>query len=275
MGLRIASLEPDAGHAARIREIVTAAGHECVTFDDGRRMLLTLRKVTFDLLLLDWHAPQVSGREVLAWVRAHLDARVPVMFLTGLDSERDIVATLAAGADDYMVKPIRPQELAARIEALLRRAYPDLRQSRDGSMVWGCFAFHLATRASTCHGQKVALTPKEFDLALLLFRNAGRVVPREHMVVAVWGRDIPPMSRTIDTHISRVRNKLGLWPDNGVRIVPLYTHGYRLELLGDEASAGPKAAGAPDADPAPAPAKTAVRARAARPKAAPIISERI
>lgn len=234
MGLRIASLETDAAHAARIREIVTAAGHECMTFEDGRRMLQTLRRVTFDLLLLDWQAPEVCGREVLAWVRAHLDPRVPVMFLTARDHERDIVATLAAGADDYMVKPIRPQELAARIDALLRRAYPDLRHARDDCMTWGGFAFHLSTRLTTRHGQKVPLTPKEFDLALLLFRNAGRVVPREHIVVAVWGRDIPPMSRTIDTHISRVRNKLGPWPDNGVRLVPLYTHGYRLELL-DEA----------------------------------------
>jgi len=236
MGLRIASLEADAAQAARIREVVVAAGHECVTFSDGRRMLLTLRRVAFDMLLLEWQAPQVCGREVLAWVRAHLDPRVPVMFLADRDGEQDIVATLAAGADDYMVKPIRPQELAARIDALLRRAYPDLRQPRDGRMVWGGFTFHLATRVTTRHGQKIGLTPKEFDLALLLFRNAGRVVPREHMVAAVWGRDIPPMSRTIDTHISRVRNKLGLWPDNGVRLVPLYTHGYRLELLGEAAA---------------------------------------
>ncbi|SDD11545.1 two component transcriptional regulator, winged helix family [Cupriavidus sp. YR651] len=231
MGLRIASLEDDIAQAALVREIVTAAGHECVTFSDGRRMLLTLRKVTFDLLLLDWHVPLVSGKEVLAWVRTHLDPRVPVMFLTCRDSEEDVVAGLAAGADDYVVKPIRPQELAARIAALARRAYPDAREPGSSCLSWGCFTFDIAARAATRHGQPVGLTPKEFDLALLLFRNEGRVVPREHMVAAVWGREIPPMSRTIDTHISRVRNKLGLCCDNGVRLAPVYTHGYRLELV--------------------------------------------
>jgi DNA-binding response OmpR family regulator len=231
VGLRIASLEDDAAQAAWIREIVRAEGHECVTFADGRRMLVTLRKVTFDLLVLDWHVPHVSGREVLAWVREHLDPRLPVMFLSRRDSEEDIVATLNAGADDYMAKPIRPRELGARITALLRRAYPETRQPEDGRLAWGCFAFDTVTRIATRHGLEVRLTPKEFELALLLFRNEGRAVPREHMLVAVWGKEFPPMSRTVDTHISRVRTKLGLWERNGVRLLPVYTHGYRLELV--------------------------------------------
>jgi len=88
------------------------------------------------------------------------------------------------------------------------------------------------TRIATRHGQEVRLTPKEFELALLLFRNEGRAVPREHILVAVWGKELPPMSRTVDTHISRVRTKLGLWDRNGVRLQPVYTHGYRLELVG-------------------------------------------
>ncbi|KWR86675.1 MULTISPECIES: response regulator transcription factor [Cupriavidus] len=239
MGLRVASLEDDAAEAARIREIVTAEGHECVTFADGRRMLVTLRKVTFDLLLLDWHVPHVSGREVLDWVRAHLDPRIPVMFLTGRDTEADIVATLSAGADDYMVKPIRPRELGARIAALLRRAYPDSRQPDDGRLTWGCFRFDAVTHEATCHGQEVRLTPKEFEVALLLFRNEGRAVPREYMLAAIWGKELPPLSRTIDTHVSRVRTKLGLWEHNGVRLQPLYTHGYRLELLTTSGTAPP------------------------------------
>ncbi len=232
-GLRIAALEGDSAQAAMLRTIVTGAGHECVIFCDGRRMLLTLRKVTFDLLLLDWQAPQVTGMEVLGWVRAHLDPRIPVMFVARRGAEDDIATALAAGADDYMVKPIRPVELAARIQALLRRVYPDTRQRDDARRSWGAFAFDTVTRQATRDGAAVALTPKEFDLALLMFRNEGRVVPREHMVAAVWGREIPPMSRTIDTHVSRVRNKLGLWEESGVRVLPVYTFGYRLELLDD------------------------------------------
>lgn len=233
-GLRIASLEDDSVQAALIREVVTGAGHECVTFADGRRMLLTLRKITFDLLLLGWQVPHVSGKEILAWARAHLDPRIPVMFVTDRGTEDDVVAAMGAGADDYMVKPVRPRELAARIHALLRRAYPELHQADESRLAWGAFGFDVVARQATYAGQMVQLTPKEFDLALLLFRNEGRVVPREHMVAAVWGREIPPMSRTIDTHVSRVRTKLGLWEDNGVRVLPVYTFGYRLELLDDD-----------------------------------------
>lgn len=241
-GLRVASLESDSAQAAMIRAIVNGAGHECVTFTDGRRMLLTLRKVTFDLVLLDWDVPHVSGLEVLHWVRMHLDPGLPAMFVARRHAEADIAAALAAGADDYMVKPIRPVELSARIQALLRRVYPDTRQRDDDRLAWGRYAFDIVTRQATRDGALVPLTPKEFDLALLMFRNAGRVVPREHMVTAVWGREFSPMSRTIDTHISRVRNKLGLWDQNGVRVVPVYTYGYRLELLAE---------GAPGEAPAP------------------------
>lgn len=236
-GLRIASLESDSAQAAKIRGIVTGGGHECVTFTDGRRMLLTLRKVSFDLLLLDWEAPHVCGMEVLGWARAHLDPRLPVMFVAGRQGEDDIAQALAAGADDYMVKPIRPVELSARLHALLRRAYPDTRQRDDERLSWGRYAFDVVARQAQRDGLAVPLTPKEFDLALLMFRNANRVVPREHMVTAVWGREFSPMSRTIDTHMSRVRNKLELWDEHGVRVVPVYTFGYRLELLDDAALA--------------------------------------
>lgn len=241
-GLRVASLENDAAQAAMIRGIVTGAGHECVTFIDGRRMLLTLRKVAFDLLLLEWDVPHVTGLEVLDWARAHLDSRLPVMFIAQRGRESDIGAALAAGADDYMAKPIRPVELSARIQALLRRVYPDTRQRDDDRLGWGPYTFDLVTRQTARDGVVVPLTPKEFDLALLMFRNANRVVSREHMVTAVWGREFSPMSRTIDTHISRVRNKLGLWENNGVRVIPVYTFGYRLELLADQMSTPASAA---------------------------------
>lgn len=227
--MRIASLEDEAAQAALIRQVVTAAGHECTTFADGRQMMLALRDVSFDLLLLDWQLPGVSGREVLSWVRANLDRRLPAMFLTCRDAEADIVDGLAAGADDYIVKPIRPRELGARIEALLRRACPG--HAGGESLCVGAFAFDGGTRTATRFGQPVGLTPKEFDLAMLLFRNEGRIVSRDHIVAAVWGRNIPPLSRTVDTHVSRVRSKLGLHAEHGVRLTPVYTHGYRLERL--------------------------------------------
>ncbi len=232
-GHRIAALEGDSAHAELIRGIVTGAGHECVTFLDGRRLLLALRKITFDLLLLDWHATRVTGMEIVVWVRAHLDPRIPVIFLARRGSEDDIAVALAAGADDYLIKPIRPAELAARMHALLRRVYPGARQSEEEHLSFGRYGFDLEARQATRDGVAVALTPKEFNVAVLMFRNAGRVVTREHLVMAVWGRDLPAMSRTIDTHISRMRSKLGLREEEGARVMPVYTYGYRLELLDD------------------------------------------
>lgn len=106
-----------------------------------------------------------------------------------------------------------------------------MRQRDEYRLTWGRYAFDIVTHQTTRDGALVPLTPKEFDLALLMFRNANRVVPRDHMVTAVWAREFSPLSRTIDTHISHARNKLGLWDENGVRVVPVYPYGYRLELL--------------------------------------------
>ncbi|WP_455278740.1 response regulator transcription factor [Cupriavidus necator] len=230
MGKKIASLEDAPADAALIRQVIAGTGHECVTFRESRRLLLALRDAGFDLLLLDWQMPDLSGREVLAWVRTHLDRRVPVMFLTCRDAEHDIVNALTGGADDYMVKPVRQAELAARIECLLRRACPAY-LAPHAPLRLGDYAFDCATRQVTCNGHPVGLTPKEFDLAVLLFRNEGRIVTRDHITAAVWGREISPMSRTIDTHVSRVRSKLGLHAAHGLRLTPVYTHGYRLERV--------------------------------------------
>lgn len=229
MGKRIASLEDDAAQAALIRHIVTSNGHECITFADGARLLMTLREVSFDMLLLDWELPGQSGRDVLDWVRGNLDRRMPVMFLTCRQGEDDIVDGLAAGADDYMAKPIRPAELAARIGSLLRRTCPG-QGALGGPLAVGGYLFDCSARSVSWRGQRVQLTPKEFDLAVLLFRNESRIVTRDHIVAAVWGREVSPVLRTIDTHISRVRSKLGLNAGHGVRLTPVYTHGYRLEI---------------------------------------------
>jgi len=272
MGITIASLEDDLADAALIRETVTTAGHACTTFTCGCQLLRALRATAYDLLLLEWNVPGVSGREVLAWVRAHLDPRLPVMFLSVRDDELDIVDMLVAGADDYLVKPVRPAELVARIQALVRRAYPESLPA-GATVARGCFVFDGAARTVMRAGCEVTLTPKEFDLAMLLFRYEGRVVSREHMVAAVWGRDLAPLSRTIDTHVSRVRTKLQLVESLGARLAPVYTHGYRLELFEGEPPPKlprrpPPEVFAPDRFTVPAPPYRATARRAANKKGA-------
>ena len=232
--MRIAILDDDESQVQVITYLLEKAGFTCHGFSQGKALLRQLRRESFDLLVLDWSVPDISGTEILSWVRTSLEQRVPVLFVTGRTSENDIVSGLAAGADDYMIKPLRGSELVARVQALLRRAYPEA--IRD-EISFGRYRFDISRNEVTFDlpaGHRVAvMTQKEFDLALLLFRNAGRPLSRSHIREVVWGRDIEIPSRTMDTHISRIRSKLELRPEHGFRVVPVYSYGYRLDQVAD------------------------------------------
>jgi len=188
-----------------------------------------LRRESYDMLVLDWQVPDLSGPEVLRWVRDKLPKTIPVLFITSRSGEDDIVEGLAAGADDYMIKPIRRSELVARVQALLRRAYPI--QNSSEQIVFNDYLFETRSGRLTLAGKPIEITQKEFDLALLFFRNLGRPLSRAYILEAVWSRDVDIPSRTMDTHVSRVRSKLQLRPENGYRLAPVYSYGYRLEQL--------------------------------------------
>jgi DNA-binding response OmpR family regulator len=145
------------------------------------------------------------------------------------DSEQDIVFALEHGADDYMIKPARQQELLARVHALLRRAYP-CEEDKQPSFP----PFQIDTQRGEIRrdGAKIELTPKEFDLAVVLFRNMGRLMSRDHLQEAVWGRSGDLATRTVDTDVSQMRKKLDLRLETGFRVVPVYNYGYRLEQIG-------------------------------------------
>jgi DNA-binding response OmpR family regulator len=228
--MRIAVLDNDRSQADLVCQVLNAAGHSCQFFDNGKEMLAQMRKDSADLLIMDWPAGDVEAADILRRAKEKMAPDAPAMFLVGGSAEDDIVAGMAAGADDYLVKPLRRGELVARVSALLRRAYPA--QTGTEQLQFGSYVFETRPGRLLKDGSVIDVTQKEFYLALLFFRNIGRPLSRAYIHEAVWVRETAVPSRTMDTHVSRVRNKLCLRPENGFRLVPVYSYGYRLEKLG-------------------------------------------
>ena len=226
--MRIAILEDDPDQLALLKRWLVDAGHDVHGFASGRDAMRYAGRESFDLYVLDWQVPDVSGADVLKWIRGNVSKSVPVLFVTVRDSEEDIVFALETGADDYMVKPARRQELLARMNALLRRAYP---HQEEKLLSFPPFEVDIQRAEFRRDGVVIDLTPKEFDLAVVLFRNLGRLLSRGHLREAVWGQSGELATRTVDTHVSQVRKKLDLRPETGFRVVPVYNYGYRLEQI--------------------------------------------
>ncbi len=240
--MRIATLDDDIDHLQLTRHAVEALGHSYHPFQDGEQLLGELRHECFDLLILDWQLPGLSGLEVLHRLRNELRSHMPVLMLTARATEADIVEGLEAGADDYMVKPFRSGELAARLKALLRRAFT---QDMRGHYQFGDYGFDVAAGQASWRGEPITLKPKEFELALYMFNNLGKLLSRAHLMEAVWGQRGEPVSRSVDTHLSRIRKQLNLRPEQGYRLVSVYSHGYRLEAVGPGQGEAPEMTDSP------------------------------
>lgn len=225
--MRVALLEDDRDQAKLLVKWLAGAGHSCDHFESSRPFMQMVRRESFDALILDWLVPEISGLEVLDWVRTTLDWRIPILFVTTMDREEDIVQGLEHGADDYMTKPVRERELLARIAAIARRTTSA--EDDRGVLEHEPFRLDLQARTISRSGKPVELTQKEYELAVFLFRNVDRILSRGHILQSVWGRNPDLNTRTVDTHISRLRNKLGLLEGEPWRLNSIYQHGYRLE----------------------------------------------
>jgi DNA-binding response OmpR family regulator len=227
--MRIAILEDDPTQKLLLTTWLREAGNDVHEFALTRELQRFAARESVDLYLLDWMIPDISGKDFLRWLRQERRDDTPAIFVTSLDSEDDIVGGLAEGADDFIVKPVSQRVLMSRIETVLRRSKP--RDIAEQIITIGPYVIDPGRKMIKIQDEKVDLTEKEFELAVFLFRNIGRLVSRGHMLESVWGRNPDLATRTVDTHISRVRGKLKLRPENGFRLVPTYNFGYRLERV--------------------------------------------
>lgn len=230
--MRIGILEDDSALADQLKTLLTTAGHNCFMFGNGQKLIGFLSRETVDVLLLDWNVPDVPGLEVIRWSRQNITRHPLILVLTSRTAEEDIVTALRAGADEYVVKPIQPAALIARIDALCRRVYPDPPSTEPER--FGGYVFDTRMEIASAGGRPVHFTAKEFALALMLFRNLNRTMSRSYIFEALWGANPDLQTRTLDAHISKVRSKLGLRADNGFRLVPVYGYGYRLESMAEK-----------------------------------------
>jgi len=229
--MRIAFLEDDPDQADRISSLLQAAGHVAHLFQRGRALLSNLQSENYDLIILDWEVPDLSGYEVLQALRGRMSVRTPVIFLTHRDTEKDVVQALEAGADDFLIKPARERELLARMEALARRG----REAAPAAILEVApYRIDLERRRIERDGAVIELTRREFEVAVVLFQHVGSVVSRGFILDSVWGRGDTTTTRTVDMHVSRVRKLLGLSAAIGLRLAAVYGYGYRLERTGAE-----------------------------------------
>jgi two-component system alkaline phosphatase synthesis response regulator PhoP len=201
-------------------------GYETVTATDGADALRAVASETPDLVLLDIMMPRVSGWDVCRELRRR-GIDVPIIMLTARGEEVDRVLGLELGADDYVTKPFSLRELLARVRAVLRRPGP--RQKFD-EVVFGDVRLERRARRVVKAGHDLHMTRKEFDLLVYLVEHRGQVVTRERLLDEVWGYERFPTTRTVDTHVLRLRRKLETDPDHPRWIQTVHAQGYRFAV---------------------------------------------
>ena len=227
--MRIAIADDDKDVVEYLGKIVEGQGHIFTGFADGDSLVNALLRDTFDLLILDWNMPGKTGLQILEWMKEAVDESPPVMMMTSRTAKKDISDALNAGADDYVTKPEDPDVIAARINAILRRGSGTA--AMETTVQYGEYILDRIEQKVRHKETEIALTAKEFELTDLMFRNRDRTLSRRYIMETVWRTNAHLTTRTLDMHVSRVRSKLSLKPENGFRIFTVFGYGYRLETL--------------------------------------------
>ena len=225
---RILVIEDERELSSLVRQELRHVGHEVEAAFDGPSGVDAVERMNPDLIVLDVMLPGFDGLEVLRRVRA--TRATPILMLTARSTELDKVLGLELGADDYLTKPFSMREMLARVSAILRRV--DLIRSRSQAadeietIEYPGLVVDVAGYEVQVDGDDVALTATEFRLLRLLAQNPGRVFSREYLLEEVWGGDVAVFDRTVDSHIQRLRKKLG--PTIGAAIETVWGVGYRF-----------------------------------------------
>lgn len=210
-----------------IAEYMRRGGHTCFTADDGMDALQALKNNPMDLMILDIMMPHLDGFSVCKMVREM--SSIPIIMLTAKSNEDDKLKGYDLGADDYMTKPFSPKVLLAKTNALLRRSSALLADNLNAinSVNGGKISIVPSAHKVFLEGQEIALTYKEYELLYFLMSNPGQIFSREQLLNRIWGYDFEGTTRTVDTHIKTLRQKLG---EEGRHIVTLIRSGYKFEV---------------------------------------------
>ena len=201
-------VDDDQALAEMLGIVLRKEGYDVATCGDGGRALAMFRELRPDLVLLDVMLPTMDGIEVARQLR--LDSGVPIVMLTARTDTKDVVAGLEAGADDYVVKPFKPQELLARIRARMRR----VDSGQDGRLQVGDVVIDVAGHEVTRGNETIPLTPLEFDLLVALASKPTQVFDRESLLEQVWGYRHAGDTRLVNVHVQRLRSKIEKDPEN-------------------------------------------------------------
>jgi DNA-binding response OmpR family regulator len=235
MAIRVLLIDDDVRLHELLASYLDQNGLTVTVAADGRKGLAALEGGTFDAVLLDLMMPGLDGIEVCKRIRQK--SNIPVVMLTAKGDETDRVVGLELGADDYVSKPFSPRELLARLRAVLRRARPDVAGER---LNVGDIAVDVPGRVVSMAGKPVDLTGIEFDVLVALVRRAGRVVARDALLEEAGRGDVVVGERTVDVHVSHLRQKLGDDPRSPRIIKTVRGVGYVFAKDGEDAGAKPE-----------------------------------
>jgi DNA-binding response OmpR family regulator len=210
-----------------VQGVLSRAGFECEHFQSEIPLLRSLRRRGFDLIMVDTEGDVLDEKRIYSWLNCRTGESTPVVLLSSAYCARTIALALEAGADDYISRPVDPDVLIARLNAVLRRC-----SRKTPRRVVEMLDFSLDKDACRLldHGVAVDLTPREFAMAWLLFSSPGTFLSRETISVAIWGVECEIARHTIEQHVYKLRKKLNLGVERGVQIRTAYTKGYCLEI---------------------------------------------